>query len=407
MDDIASDSAVVRPIRILYLIDTLESGGAERSLLEISSRLDRNEFDPVVVSLYEGEALQSEFEAAGVRVKCLNNRGTYRFVEGAKRVRESVRLEQPDLIHTSLFRAGQVGRIVGWLQNCPVISTLSGTPYARERIQNDSGVSVWKLRLLQLTDACTARCASHFHSVSETVKTYNCRHLWLPKKRVVVVPRGRDVAALSSVSEVEIQKTRTELRLGGRYPVVLNVGRLMPAKNQENLIRSIQRVRERYPDVLLLIAGDGPLRSELEQQITESGLGRHVSLLGNRSDVPSLLQTADVFAFPSVYEGLPGALIEAMLASCAIVASDIPMITELIQHDIHGITVSPNRVDQIAAGICRLAEDESVRQELGRAARESASRRFDIVRVVREMQDLYRQVLTQRRAKYNKQRTKS
>ena len=376
-------------LKILYVIDTLEQGGAERSLLEIVSRMDHARFRPMVCQVYEGSALRAQFEAAGVQVQQLGIGAKYGFVTAVRRLTELVRQERPDLIHTSLFRASQIGRIAAWRTGTPVVSSWTNTPYSAARRQWDPSARSGKLYLLQLLDWQTAKLVTRFHSVSRAVADDNQAHLGVTSERVAVVYRGRDVVRLQAVASEDIARVRRELSLGEETPVLLNVGRLVPQKGQWALLQMMTDLRRDGVRAKLLIAGDGPLRCELAKSIAQQDLQDDVLLLGTRGDVPALLKASDAFVFPSHYEGLPGALIEAMLSGTPIVASDIPMHREFLDHEKTGLLVDASSPQDLAAAVKSLIQQPESTRRMAAAAQRKAERLFDIDDVVGQMEVLF------------------
>lgn len=379
--------------RVLYVIDTLEVGGSERSLLETAARLDRSRFEPHVCSLYQGATLQPEFEAAGIPVTACGLPGKYQFAKANRALRSVVRAVSPDLLHTTLFRANQVGRWVGWRMGLPVVSSFVSQPYSDERFEVDRRIVPWKLRCLQLMDAVSARWVTRFHAVSSAVREDACRSLRIPEERVLVVPRGREVDGFPARGCGEALRLREKLCGAEAGPILLNVGRLMEAKGQRELLRAMPTIVTEFPGARLLIAGEGLLRDELEQLIDELQLRRHVQLLGRRDDVPLLLAAADCFVFPSRYEGLPGAAVEAMLAGCPVVASSIPVMRDLLQDGVTGLLTPPGDADALSGTVIRLLRDPARAERLASEARTEARARFDIGHVAAQMQWLYEQVL--------------
>lgn len=379
--------------RILFLVDTLEVGGAEQSLLASVAHLDRGRFEPIVCSVYAGETLKEKFQAAGVRVVPMGIDGKYRFATAIRRVVRLIRRENPDLIHTVLFRAGQVGRIAGAITRTPVVSSFTNVPYDRERFVDNPKLSRFRLACLRLLDALTARFVTRFHSVSEAVRDSNCRHLRVRPEKVTVIPRGRSIAQFVESGAFASDKLKESLGADTAHPVVLNVGRLIPQKGQQYLIRAMPTVLRTYPNAKLLIAGEGRLRDQLEQEIRRLELTGMAAILGRRTDIDALLGIAHVFVFPSLYEGLPGALIEAMLAACPIIASDIVMHRELIEHGETGLLIPPNDPAAVADGILSLANDPTMASRFAESAQRVARQRFDIANVVRETEAFYSGVL--------------
>ena len=143
----------------------------------------------------------------------------------------------------------------------------------------------------------------------------------------------------------------------------------------------------------LWLVGDGPLRPAVEKAIVKMGLERKVLFLGIRDDVPQLLAASDVFVLSSDYEGVPLTVLEAMAAGKPVVATAVGGVPELIEDGETGILVPPRNPEALAQGILRLAKDASLRQRMGKAARERAQERFDISRTAREYEALYLRLL--------------
>ena len=150
---------------------------------------------------------------------------------------------------------------------------------------------------------------------------------------------------------------------------------------------------QRFPNVHLLIAGEGPHRPVLEQQIRTLGLAPHVTLLGARGDVPLLLQAADLFVFPSHYEGHSGALVEAMFARRPIVAADTEVHRETIEHGRTGRLFRLRDVADLGEQVLWMLEHPQEAATLGEQARQDALQRFDIRVVARQHEELYHMVM--------------
>lgn len=390
------------PHRILFLIDTLEMGGTERSLLEICKRLDPLKFTPIVCSIYQGNQLQEEFEAAGILVEPLNLKGRYQFWEARQRLSELTKSCRPDLIHSMLYRAGILSRILPDSSRIPLLTSLVAVPYDSIKLKFNPQLSWWKTQLLKGLDRLTARRCTHFHSVSESVKDSYMRHLHIREDRITVIPRGR------APQELEVPGASGLRALLGLAPtdrVLLNVGRLSRQKGQINLIHMMPSVLDEFPTARLLIAGDGELRGELESEIRRHGLSNHIRLLGTRRDIPELLDAAELFVFPTRYEGLPGSVIEAMLAGVPVVGSDIPMMRDLIVSGQDGILVPVNNPTQLANAVSRMLRQPAQARSMAAQSQEKAAREFDIDRVVKLTERLYHDLITRRAGRAMREET--
>jgi len=381
-----------RPQRLLLVIDTLEVGGTERSLLDLCRNLDRSLYEPLVCRLYRGAALQPAFERAGIPVVSFDLTGKYRFARAFGHLRRLVRQQHPDLIHTMLFRADQVGRAVGRWHRIPVISSMVGVPHESVRFDSNPQLSRRKHAAIKWLDRLSSGWVTHFHSVSRSARDSNCHHLGIALDSVTVVPRGREDHGGLKTPSADLL---SDLGLTAEHRVLVNVGRLIPQKGQRDLVEAMPRVIQSQPATRLLIVGEGHLRDELATQITQLGLSDHVTLLGQRHDVPLLLGLADLFVFPSLYEGLPGAIVEAMLSATPIVSTAIPSIGEAVQHQRSAVLVPPQSPPDLANAIIELLGDPDRAAQLAHTARQDALRQFNIPTVTRQIEQLYDTVLAQ------------
>jgi len=186
------------------------------------------------------------------------------------------------------------------------------------------------------------------------------------REHMTVIPNG---IPPSEAHAGERPTTRRELGVHADAVLVLSVGRLVYQKGHEYLVEAMQTVVRQSPNVQAVICGEGPLRGQLEAQISRQGLAACVHLLGNRLDIGRYLSAADIFVLPSRWEGLPVALLEAMDAGLPIIATRVEGVEEVIQDDDHGILVPPEDARALANSIGKLIEDPGRRRRMGGAAR--------------------------------------
>lgn len=379
--------------RVLYVIDSLGLGGAERSLLEICRHLRRHE--PLICHPYPDDTLGAEYRAAGIAIASLHLTGKYSPVSGVRRLLRLLRTERPALVHSTLFRSGLLTRTAARLADIPRIHSWVGEPVAAPRPENLA--TLGRRRLLQRLDALTVGWVDHFVANSEAIAGSNCRALGVDRSRVRVIYRGRDPALFETAADDELRTASSELGLTAEDRVLLHVGRLRPVKRQEDLVAAMPYVLRHIPQTRLVIAGDGPARHRLEQIAHELDLGDRLVLAGRRRDIPALLALCDVFVFPSAFEGHPGALVEAMMAARPIVASDIPAHRETLGEGEAGRLVPVGNPKALARAIVRLLRDPIEARRMGETARARARAKFDIATIARQHEDLYDQVLHQQR----------
>jgi glycosyltransferase involved in cell wall biosynthesis len=373
----------------LFVINSLMAGGAERSLLDLLPQLTG--IQPLVATLRTAD-VGFEDEARRRGVQLIKIGGSNRFAQ-ILRLRRLIRDLRPAVVHTSLFDADLAGRIAAIGLGVPVVTSLVNTAYDSARTR-DPGVKRWKLAFYRWIDGLTARhLTSHFHAVSHAVKDSAISDLRLRPELITVVERGRDGTRFSIPSVSERETARAQERIPPEAFVFVTVGRHEYQKGQVHLLRAFARVAAAHRETRLLIVGrEGHTTPELLTIVRELGLEERVTLTGHREDVPQLLRVADVFVFPSMYEGLGGALLEAMATGLPIIASDIAPLREATDGGQAGLLVRSGDPGAIAEGMERLYADETLRQHLGKAAREIFLARFQSDSANRRMGELLARV---------------
>ncbi|MUP46847.1 glycosyltransferase family 1 protein [Gramella sp. BOM4] len=373
--------------KILYLIDTLEIGGAETSILEIASRL--KEWEPIVISIYKGNTLRSRFEEEGIKVYTLNLEDKFGIIPGLKEIGSIIKKENPDLIHATLFRAEQFSRILGPRYNIPVLNSFVNDSYSSERFGSLNFKETLALNFYRFIDRFTASRANSFMSITKAIIPSNSKALGINADNIKVIYRGRHIDHFRTKAEAQFG----ELEEFGDGPVILTVSRLLKRKGYVESIRAVAEVIKRVPYLTYLIAGEGHDRPVFESLISELNLNENVILLGNRSDVPGLLKRADLFLFPSHYEGQGGALVEAMIMGTPIVAAKIPVIEESVEDKKSALLFEPKNIHDISKKIIWALENSEHMQELGKTAMKLAEERFEIAKVSQQHELLYDQIL--------------
>jgi glycosyltransferase involved in cell wall biosynthesis len=305
-----------------------------------------------------------------------------------------IQSQRPELIHTTLFEADLVGRFAAVRTGIPVLSSLVNTGYDPVRLQ-DPNVRRFRLGAVRVVDGWTSRnLAAHFHAITHAVKDSAIRALGIDPERITVIERGRDPQRLGLPGVERRQHARRALGLADGDEVLISVGRQEFQKGQRFLLEAMKQLLHSRPRAVLLIAGrDGHATAELQRLHGQSGLRERVRFLGHRPDVPDVLAAGDVFVFPSLYEGLGGAVIEAMAMGLPIVASALPALREVVGDGDNAVLVEPGAPSALSSAIGNLLADPGRAADYGRRSREIFEERFTIERSAERMIQLYRDVV--------------
>lgn len=375
---------------VLFIIDTLETGGAEKSLLEITSRFKR--YNPVFLQLFKGNGLRDEFDERNIEVISMNFPASYRFRRMSKDILPIVKELDPVIVHSTLFRSDLVSRYLNSQRDFLLINSFVNNSYSEKRFSTLSFKDKIKLNLIRKWDQITSKRVDLFISNSHTIKASNSKALKVPLEKISVIFRGRDINCFEEkIDSRRIESLRQEYSLMDKK-VFLNVSRLLDRKGQLDLIRAFKKIKEKNSSSRLLIAGEGPYRNVLEKEINDLNLENEVTLLGNRNDIPDLLRMCDFFVFPSHFEGLPGALIEAMISRTPIIASDIPENLECVEEDSAFIFASGNIQD--LSEKMEKALDKKDHMFMTENAYDLAKQRFNIEIVASQYEELYNKLLS-------------
>lgn len=376
-------------LRVLYAIDSLAAGGAERSLAHLAACYPGLGIELEIAYLHDRPGVQPDLVEAGARL--FPAVGSNRW-ERIARLTDLVRSRRPHLVHTTLFEADIAGRIAARRAHVPVVSSLVNVAYGEEH-RADPNVGRWRLRGAQLVDAVTGRLAVRMHAVSVFVADTMARRLRYPRERIVVIPRGRDAHRLGRRTRERRAALRSALGIDGTVPVALAVARQEHQKGLDVLLDATARVLGRFPDLRVLVAGrEGTQSHELRKRSRALGLESRVEFLGARDDVAELLCAADLFVLPSRREGLPGSVLEAMALETPIIASDLPQVRELID-DSMGVIVPRDGPEQLAAAVIDVLTHAREAQERATRARDRFMAEFTIEEIADRTATFYREIL--------------
>lgn len=372
-----------RKINLLHIVNGFAIGGGELKLLELVKNLVEKRADKYTVtvcSVGQGGTLQPEFERLGIKVFVIEKKHKFDISQVFK-VCRIIKQEQIDLVQTTLFYADVIGALAAKLTGVDAViswDTVSHPPDSHET----------RLRHKLSYQLCM-RFVKRIVAVSEGVKKYLIEDRKIASKKIVIIHYGIDLSLFKSRNGFLDKRKRSELGLPDHKIVIGTVARLEIQKGHRYLIAAAPEIINKFSNVVFVFAGDGTLRQELETQVNELGLQENFRFLGFRKDVKELLFAFDVFVLPSLFEGLPNVILEAMASGRPIVATAVDGTPELIEHNETGLLVPPKSPHALQEQILNLLENEEKGIKLGRQAKEMAKQKFSFDQQFRKFEEVY------------------
>jgi glycosyltransferase involved in cell wall biosynthesis len=359
-----ANEPVVRPLRVCHVSLTLKTGGLERILADLYRHHDRNACEPEFVAIHDVGRFADQIRDEGGIVHRLRPAGRWGQIEQMRRLFHE---QGYDVVHTHNSYPHIYGTIAARLARVPVV--------VNTRHGQRAGHG-WKSRL---QFRLASRLVDRIVAVSDDAAHLCIDVDRIDRRKVVRVWNGIDL---------------TDFAFSGPIldPVAITVARLSAEKDFPTLIRSVSQVISRIPEFRLKIVGDGPERSSLEQLTSNLGVSRHVEWLGERTDIPELLRDAGFFVSSSLTEGISLTLLEAMAVGLPIIATAVGGNPEVILPQKTGLLVPAGDDHALAEAIVAMCHDRSSWLAMGKAARERVARHFDVRRMAKDYEQLYRQL---------------
>jgi glycosyltransferase involved in cell wall biosynthesis len=369
-------------MKVLHLINTLSTGGAEMHLLTLCRYLKRQNSKVVVVCLREhvkdSRSLRLDFEEENIRIVNLQAESRYDiFFLG--RIARVLSEERPDILHTHLPRADFAGAFARFFH--PGLVWVSSV----HAIYSNDWSGRWSLPLFNVL----WRQADAMLCISHAVREWLVRR-GVPPEKARVIHYGIEP---EKFSEPTVNR-RDQWGLNDNV-VIGSIGRLEPGKGHDLLIQAMPELSKRVPSARLLIAGHDPwgYGASLRRLIDRLGLGEKVRLVGFQADVVAFLNALDIFAFASSSEGFGQVLVEAMAARKPVVASKISPLTEIVVDGKTGLLVEDGKPMAFADGLFRLSSHPEERKRMGSLGQERVKKHFTAQKMSQETLSLYEELL--------------
>ena len=366
-----------RRYRVLHVLDSFDLGGAQEAVLQIVSRLPRERFANEVATLHGRGLFWEKFRALGIPTHSLSPN-------------KSLPLYVPNLIGLMVKRRYDV-------VHCHLIaSNLIAKPLAalcgvKVRINHDQSNDAYRAAggLRMHLDWLANRFSTHVCAVSASTRAFLVQREGLDPARVSLVYNGTDPNRFRKSDSGERKAARRRYGLPESGPVVGGIGRLNPQKNFLLFLEVAARLRQRYSDAAFVLAGKGPERRVLEARAASLGLRDAVRFVGLVPDMTKLYPAIDLLLMPSLFEGLPLALLEAMASEIPAVASAVDGIAEILENGKDGVLVESGDDEGFATAVLGLLGDGEKAAAIGRAARRKVEARFSCDVMARAIEEIY------------------
>jgi glycosyltransferase involved in cell wall biosynthesis len=365
-------------LKVLQLIPTLDRSGAEKQMALLAAGLPRDRFRVEVAALTRLGPLEGDLGAAGVPVAKVGKRFKLDPIAFGK-LYGLLKRGKFDIIQTWIYAANSYGRAAARLAGVPVVVTA------------EMAVDLWKGPGSLALDRRLARWTDRVVGNSRAVVDFY-RKAGIPEAKLEMIYSGIPEPAPAPDS----RGTRLALGIAPEAPVALFAGRLAPQKGLIDLLNAVDVLLHVRPDLVTLIAGDGPQRWELEDLARRYRIDHAVRFLGHREDVPALMAACDLFVLPSLYEGLPNVVLEAQQAGKPVVATAAPGTTEAIRDGETGLLVPPSDQVALARAIRRVIEDRGLAASLGEAGRAAVARDFRASDMIDRFAALYERLAAEK-----------
>ena len=364
---------------VVYVVDDLNLGGAQRQLVELVEALPRTRYAPHIISLSATKCHYVEpLRAKGIPVTCIAQSGKWSW-SAFVRLHHTLRDLRPTIVHTWLFTADLYGRLAARLAGVRIV------------ISTIHSVDLDKPSRHVMADRILQRLTNRFIATAGAVRTVLNEREGVPAERTSIIYNGVDLREFTPAESNG--HLRKEFGWPVDAPVLGIVGRLAPVKDHETFLYAAALVRQAMPDTRIVVVGDGARRAPLQRLIEQLDLRDHVTFLGNRSELPSIYESLDLLVVSSRYEGCCRVILEAMAMGKPVVATAVGGNPELVLPGQTGLLVPPEDPRHLANAILELLDQPERARAMGRAGRHRAEQRFSLKRMVDETDHLYQELL--------------
>lgn len=389
---IHGDVAAPRRLRLLFVVTRLDVGGVPEHIMILTGHLAAT-YDITVACREVIAPHRERLERAGVRIVLIDFSrlpNPLRDLRALLRLADFIRRERFDIVHSHMSKGALMGGVAGRLARAPIVINTAHN-FGVLALQNLALRTLFRL----YDKALFAWTIDQLITVSRWQKDQIVTEGLVPAGKATTIWNGINTELFRQ--RAQKGPSRRDLGIAEDAIVVVTVARLVWFKAIDVLIQAVSML-EVSNNVQFLVVGDGVLKQQLERLIQTKGLTGQVRLLGERHDVPGLLGLADIFALPSVSEGMPIAIMEAMAVALPVVATAVDGTPELVMEGETGLLVPPRDPIAFAAALKQLLADPALRRELGKAGQVRMDSCFSDTAMAAATDGLYRRLVAENAA---------
>jgi len=372
----------------------MERAGIQKAMLTLAAGLKEEGHKVFVATMYDKDRFIPKLSKDyNIDIINLNMRSPikwritdlYRLSRGLWRLVIILKSNKIDLIQTFSRFSNWIGPFAGWMAGVPL------------RISSQRNSNRKDRNFFHKIDAFIANSplVHKMTTVSEATRKFSIETVGIRAEKMVTIRNDIDYDAYSGSEITHTDKARLmdELNLHKSNIIITLIGRLQEQKGHEILINAIPCIASKHNNARFLIVGEGPDMAHIKKIVSSRNLDMYVRFTGSRSDVPAILSVTSIVVLPSLWEGLPNILLEAMAAGVPVVASDVDGCSEIVVHESTGLLVEPGSSDALAKAIISLIDFPCKREDMGNAAKKTAQDKFKKGTTTKKYLELYEELL--------------
>lgn len=367
-------------IKVLQAIRQGLVGGGESHVLSLVAALDKDRFEPVVLSFTDGPMI-TRLKEMGIRHFVIPSLKAFD-ISCWMRVKALIEEEEIDMVHAHGSRAASNLFLPTKLSGRPLLYTIHGWSFHEDQPYLQKHLRIWSERLL--TKGARANISVSASNRDTGVRYF--RHF-----KSTVINNGIDLRRFNP--DQVLPDIRAELGIPAHHTVAGYIARITKQKDPLNMIRAFRQVLDTTPDMTLLVVGEGDMKDEMVALANSLNLQERIIFQPFRQDIPALLQAIDIYCLPSLWEGLPIGLLEAMAMRKAVVVTAVDGSREIVEHRENGLIVTAEKPAELAGALLTLHIDVPLRQKLQQRAADTVAGNYSVQGMTQQVETLYRQIL--------------